>query len=868
MPETSTVPLAHIWQIGRLTLQIGLPIGVLALVWHEIHSLDIHAVRRSMTNADSRLVAMGVGTAFLAVFVMGLYDAVAFPRGAAGKLRFRGRWLLGSVFFGWTNFISMGPLGGPALRLLAYRQAGLTGPEIARGFVGHAIGSTSGLASWLIAIWIPGLSFAPRVVIALVGAVVVSVAAGRVAVPILRRHQYGKELDELPLVRLASISFLDWGLTLLSFMLLVRAAGIDLVPTDAGRTVLTGQLAGLASMMPGGLGSADAVWFKGFALLGEPHSAAIAAILVFRAGFYVLPWAVSLAVAYTYLAMKSARTRLWQRRIVVGAVAINAMLLLLSAATPAARPRLHTLERVVPLGAIEVSHLLAALSAVMMLFLVRGLLRGYRSAYISTLAFLAASAIAHPLKGGDIEESASSLILLVLLFGVRGAFARKGRAPIGWELALAAGVGSLAFFLVAGLAAFDRIAYRHELWVTFADRAEASRFLRASVLLGITSLVVGLRQAMRPPRLWVTPRADEVSRAEQFFRDHALSADALLVGGMDKGVWLWEPNPGTLSGVVLYQRRGDKLIVFKDPELGPEVEPADLIRAFLRFVEEMDVDVVFSTISGAWMNHLHDFGFHFLKINEEAIVGLGGFTLQGGKNAAFRRTLREVEKAGFRYEILEPPVDRSTIDRLRDVSDAWLSGKGVRELQFSACCFSAWYIQRNPVAVVRNSDGSIVAFANLLVTRPAGPATLDFMRYVPGTVDNLMEFLILKTIQALSDRGYATFSLGGAPLSDVGTWRRSRYAERLLHAYSKRAERFYNYQGLLRFKSKFHPEWQPRYLAYQQPWDWASSLIACTRLIQARSRSDRHRIALARIAPPPAETPSAQTAAIPSGVPR
>lgn len=156
-------------------------------------------------------------------------------------------------------------------------------------------------------------------------------------------------------------------------------------------------------------------------------------------------------------------------------------------------------------------------------------------------------------------------------------------------------------------------------------------------------------------------------------------------------------------------------------------------------------------------------------------------------------------------------------------------------------------------------EGRIVAFANLLVTREHGPATLDLMRYIPGTVDNLMEYLILRTIQWLNDRGYSTFSLGGAPLSDVGTWRRSRYAERLLHAYSKRAERFYNYQGLLRFKNKFHPEWQPRYLAYQQPWEWAPSLLACTRLVQARSKSDRRRIAEARVASsdggPPA-TPS------------
>ena len=72
-------------------------------------------------------------------------------------------------------------------------------------------------------------------------------------------------------------------------------------------------------------------------------------------------------------------------------------------------------------------------------------------------------------------------------------------------------------------------------------------------------------------------------------------------------------------------------------------------------------------------------------------------------------------------------------------------------------------------------------------------------------------------------------------------------AERLLHLFSLKAERIYNYRGLLHYKSKFHPEWEPRYLAYQQPWDWASALIAVTRLVGARGRDDRRRIAAARM---------------------
>ena len=109
-----------------------------------------------------------------------------------------------------------------------------------------------------------------------------------------------------------------------------------------------------------------------------------------------------------------------------------------------------------------------------------------------------------------------------------------------------------------------------------------------------------------------------------------------------------------------------------------------------------------------------------------------GFTLQGGHNAGFRRTLREMDKAGIVYEVLEPPLDDAMIGQLRDVSDAWLAAKGGHELQFSACCFSPAYLQRNPVAVARDPSGRAIAFANLLITRPGGPGDVRPDPLSPG----------------------------------------------------------------------------------------------------------------------------------------
>ena len=123
----------------------------------------------------------------------------------------------------------------------------------------------------------------------------------------------------------------------------------------------------------------------------------------------------------------------------------------------------------------------------------------------------------------------------------------------------------------------------------------------------------------------------------------------------------------------------------------------------------------------------------------------------------------------------------------------------------------------------------------------------DFIRYLPEAIDNAIDFVIVRTLALLAEQGYASFSLGGAPMSDVGTRRQARLAERVMRLFSLRAEGLFNFKGLQRYKSKFHPQWSPRYLAYPKPWDWASALVAYVRLVQAGSREARGRIAAARL---------------------
>ena len=81
------------------------------------------------------------------------------------------------------------------------------------------------------------------------------------------------------------------------------------------------------------------------------------------------------------------------------------------------------------------------------------------------------------------------------------------------------------------------------------------------------------------------------------------------------------------------------------------------------------------------------------------------------------------------------------------------------------------------------------------------------------------------------EQGYARFNLGMAPLASVGDQRGAHARERLARLLFQRGEQWYNFQGLRAYKDKFDPTWAPRYMAYQDAWEWPVAIAYVCALI-------------------------------------
>ncbi|WP_322390332.1 phosphatidylglycerol lysyltransferase domain-containing protein, partial [Clostridium perfringens] len=109
---------------------------------------------------------------------------------------------------------------------------------------------------------------------------------------------------------------------------------------------------------------------------------------------------------------------------------------------------------------------------------------------------------------------------------------------------------------------------------------------------------------------------------------------------------------------------------------------------------------------------LHEYGYEFMKLGQEGIVYLSNFSVSGKKTRGLRATYNKIERAGYTFEIIGPPFNKDFIAELREVSNEWLGER--YEKGFSIGFFNEEYLSLDKMAVVKDENGKIKCFANLM----------------------------------------------------------------------------------------------------------------------------------------------------------
>jgi phosphatidylglycerol lysyltransferase len=115
----------------------------------------------------------------------------------------------------------------------------------------------------------------------------------------------------------------------------------------------------------------------------------------------------------------------------------------------------------------------------------------------------------------------------------------------------------------------------------------------------------------------------------------------------------------------------------------------------------------------------------------------------------------------------------------------------------------------------------------------AATASLDLMRHVPDAPESVMDYLVVMLLEQTKADGFQWFNLGMAPLSGLPEHRLASRWARFAGLFFRYGDRLYNFEGVRIFKSKFKPEWRPKYLAYEQSLRLPQTLIDIAGLISS-----------------------------------
>ena len=719
--------------------------------------------------------------------------------GAAVRFRFYTRWGVGAlelskiVLFQSTTFwLGLLVLGGATL-----------------GFAPHP--------------WLRDLPAAPLV--RALGLVLLGLGLAYAVLPLVRRAplRFGRFEVPVPTERLAAgqfvLSILDWGLAAAVLWALLPPGAVPF--GELLGAFLAAQLVGLVSHVPGGLGV-----FETLVVLALkpylPAGAVLPALVLYRAVYYLVPLAAALAllvadevrerraqIAWLGGAFGTV-TRALAPRLLAAFTFMAGAVLLFSGATPSVPGRVAWLSGFLPLPLLEAWHFLGSLVGVGLLLVSRGVWRRLDAAYYLAALGLVLGIVASLLKGGDYEEAALLGLVLLAFAPSRPAFDRRaaffdGRLAPGWLLAVVVVVASSVWL---GLFSYKHVEYSHDLWWRFELEQDAPRFLRASVGAMVALLAFGVARLMRPaPPELAAPTDAELADAERIISAQGATLP-FLAFMRDKALLFDE----TRAGFLMYGVRGRTWVALGDP-VGPDERRRGLIRHFLGRCDDYAGRPIFYQVGKDTLHLYADFGLTFVKLGEEARVPLRGFSLEGADRKPFRNALRRMEREGGTFRMLTREEVATQLEALRAVSDEWLCGRGASEKGFSLGFFDPEYVRRFPAAVIER-EGRITAFATVWPGPGKSELSVDLMRHLDSAPKNAMEVLFVHLMRWGAEQGYLWFNLGMAPLSGLEASPLASLWSRLGRIVYRRGETFYNFQGLRAFKEKFHPVWEPRYLAY------------------------------------------------------
>jgi lysyl-tRNA synthetase class 2 len=512
--------------------------------------------------------------------------------------------------------------------------------------------------------------------------------------------------------------------------------------------------------------------------------------------------------------------------IVAVVAAVFAVINLLSALTPNIRWRGHLLLKIEAVEELHVFHALAIPASIALFVCAYYLYQRRLRALQLAVVLLLALGVFNLFKGLDFEEAVGDFVAAAILWAGRGAFyvrhqpislkAGALRAPLvlvaGWLI-------SFALVVIAAPGNASAVTLVRETWdlllwqpgpLGFHD--DVGRLDLAVGLIGAAALIIAAYLVFRPlaaPR--DLPDAEVRAAVREIVHAHGSDTLAYFKLRRDKH-YLFSRDRSAFLG---YRVENRVLVVSGDP-VGPAGAIAELLTDLAAFAEERDLAIAALGVSEPLRLLFEQLGLRAFYMGDEAIIETRRFSLEGRAIRKVRQSVTRLQKARFTAELTEvATVDEATLVALERVSAAWRGGRAERGFSMALDALRRDEEDETLVLVARDAGGEVRGLLHFVPSFGRAAVSLSSMRRDPETPNGLTEFMVVKAIESLRERGIDELSLNFAAFARLLHNPENRL-QRLLGRALGWADAIFQIERLYRFNTKFFPQWEPRYLMYER----------------------------------------------------
>ncbi|MCU7727425.1 phosphatidylglycerol lysyltransferase domain-containing protein [Actinoplanes sp. KI2] len=222
-------------------------------------------------------------------------------------------------------------------------------------------------------------------------------------------------------------------------------------------------------------------------------------------------------------------------------------------------------------------------------------------------------------------------------------------------------------------------------------------------------------------------------------------------------------------------------------------------------------------------------GLDVIELGDEAIVDVGGFTLEGRAMRGVRQAVARMRRSGYSCQVVrQRDLPEERFAETVACANALRDGKVERGFSMALSRLGDPEDGDCLLVLCHDEDGRLRGLLQFVPWGRRG-LSLDLMRGDRTAPNGLTELMVVAAIEAAPDLGVERISLNFAVLRSVFARAEELGAGPVIRLWSRvlrMASRLWQIESLYRANAKYLPDWQPRFLCFPSARDLPRIAVA------------------------------------------